>query len=95
MPRGIGVRKRLAVDNIRDIGDHTIPPVHRRVEHATRGIATDGERDGEHTIWDTLDCLGQGVCAWVCQGNPATKARQKSEKAPQTLHDPPLLPHAT
>src|SRR5262245_52333187 len=40
---GIGVSNRLAVDNIRDIGDHTITPVHRRVEHATRGIATYGE----------------------------------------------------
>ena len=46
---GIGVRQRLAVDYIRDRGARTIPPVHRRGEHAPRGIATDRERDGEHT----------------------------------------------
>ena len=42
----IDVRHRLAVDNIRDIVDHTIPPVHSPVEHATSGIATYGESDG-------------------------------------------------
>ena len=57
---GIGVRHRLAVDNMRDIGDHPITPVHRRVEHAPRGIATDGERDGEHTMWYTLGCPRTG-----------------------------------
>ena len=43
----IGVSHRLAVDNIRDSVDNPIPPVHRRVEHATSGIATDRESDGE------------------------------------------------
>ena len=52
----IGVSNRLAVDNIRDSVDHTITPVHSRFEHATRGIATDRESDGEDTIWYTLDC---------------------------------------
>ena len=57
---GIGVRHRLAVDNLRDIGDHAITPVHRRVEHATSGIATYGERDGENPIWYTLGCPRTG-----------------------------------
>ena len=56
----IGVGNRLAVDRIRDIGEHTITPVHSRVEHATRGIATYGESDGENTIWHTLECSRTG-----------------------------------
>jgi hypothetical protein len=42
----IDVSHRLAVDNIRDIVDNTITPVHSPVEHATSGIATYGESDG-------------------------------------------------
>ena len=42
----IGVRHLLAVDNMRDLVDHPITPVHRCVEHAPSSIATDRERDG-------------------------------------------------
>jgi hypothetical protein len=56
----ICVSNRLAVDNIRDIVDNTITPVHSPVKHAARGIATYRESDGENTIWYTLECARTG-----------------------------------
>src|SRR5882762_9663248 len=90
------MRHRLAVDNIRDSGDHTITPVHRRVEHATRGIATDRERDGEHTIWDTLGGARTGRLRLGLPGESGDQSHKNYRgKAPHTFHDPTLLLHAT
>src|SRR4029450_11048358 len=91
---GIGVRHRLAVDNMRDIVANTITPVHRRGEHAPRGIATYGERDGDNTIWYTLDCPRTGRLRlglpWESGYQSHTNERAQE---PHTLHDPTLLLH--
>jgi hypothetical protein len=88
------VSHRLAVDNIRDIVDHTITPVHSRVEHATRGIATYRESDGENTIWYTLGCARTGRLRLGLQWESGYQSHKNySGKEPNTLHDPTLLLH--
>jgi hypothetical protein len=88
------VRHRLAVDNMRDSVDHTITPVHRRVEHATSGIATDRERDGEPRIWYTLEGARTGRLRRGLPGESGDQSHKNDRgKAPPTLHDPPLLLH--
>jgi hypothetical protein len=86
------VSNRLAVDNIRDIVDHTITPVHSRVEHATRGIATYRESDGENTIWYTLECARTGRLRLGLPWESGYQSHKNySGKVPHTLHDPTLL----
>src|SRR2546425_1760320 len=76
------------------IVDHTITPVHRRVEHATRGIATYRERDGENTIWYTLGCARTGRLRLGLPWESGYQSHKNySGKEPNTLHDPTLLLH--
>ena len=87
------VRHRLAIDNMRDIGDHPITPVYRRVEHAPRGIATDRERDGDHPIWYTLMLSDRVFAPGSVWESSYHSHKNDSGKAPQTLHEPTLLLH--
>jgi hypothetical protein len=90
----IGVSYRLAVDNMRDMVDNPITPVHRRVEHATRGIATDRESDGEHPIWYTLGCARTGRLRLGLPWESSYQSHKNySGKEPKTLPDPTLLLH--